>query len=142
MKQCKICVDGALKYREIYELLLLGSIYYKVVGVFSLGIMRFKICIVLLAFVLSGCSTAIAPYRYSNNISPYEFGLQKAKTGEERYEVLLKTHKEAIRRGMTVDYHGIKDINLTIPSNAESIPLGAENEFAGVIFNVTNKSQN
>ncbi len=96
----------------------------------------------MLAFVLSGCSTAIAPYRYSNNISPYEFGLQKAKTGEERYEVLLKTHKEAIRRGMTVDYHGIKDINLTIPSNAESIPLGAENEFAGVIFNVTNKSQN
>lgn len=87
-------------------------------------------------------STAAASNRFNNSISPNDFGLQKAKTGEDRYVVILKTHKEAIRRGVTVDYHGIKELNLTIPLNAESIPLGSENEFAGVVFNVTNKSQN
>lgn len=103
---------------------------------------NYKFFIILLVALLAGYSTAVASNRFSNSISPNEFGLQKAQSGEERYDVILRTHKEAIRRGMTVDYHGIKEVNLTIPLNAASIPLGAENEFAGVVFNVTNKSQN
>lgn len=46
--------------------------------------------------------------RVHKDISPYDFGLSRAKTGIERYEVLLRTHKAAIAAGVNVDYTGIK----------------------------------
>ena len=42
---------------------------------------------------------------------------------------------------MTVDYRGLQRIDITIPENATSIPLGQINDFANVVFNVTNHSK-
>ena len=95
--------------------------------------------IVLVFFPLvNGCAT-IAPVSYAGSISLVEMGLLKAKTGEERYNILLKAHKLAVEKGVLVDYRGLGSIDITIPQNATSIPLGAINDFAGVVFNVTNK---
>lgn len=78
----------------------------------------------------------------AKTISPLQYGYEKAKTGEERYAVLYKTHCEAVRLGADVDYSGLKEIELTIPAHAKSIPLTDYNDFAGVSFTVTNTSYN
>lgn len=75
------------------------------------------------------------------SISPVEYGLLNAKTGEERYSILLKTHKLAYKKGVAVDYRGLRNVDITIPQNAVSIPLGQVNDFSNVVFNVTNKAK-
>lgn len=74
-------------------------------------------------------------------INPRSYGLSKAITGEDRYYVLLKAHQEAIRQGCNVSYKGIKRIDITIPANATSIPLGIYTDFAGVTINVLNNNK-
>lgn len=74
-------------------------------------------------------------------VNPTQFGLKKAKTGEERFYVLQRTHEEACRRGIGVSYAGIKDIYIVIPSNPKSIPLGSYTDFANVTFTVENKKK-
>lgn len=86
-----------------------------------------------------GCAI-VAPVT-KGSISPIEMGLLKAKTGEERFNILLKTHKLALEKGAAVDYRGLRSIDITIPAKASSIPLGAVNDFANVTFNVTNHSK-
>ena len=63
------------------------------------------------------------------NISPYDFGLSQARTGIERYGVLLKTHKAAVAAGVDVDYSGIKNIDIEIPEKFTTIPLTTNNDF-------------
>lgn len=75
------------------------------------------------------------------SVSPIAYGLLEAKDGQERYRILLRTHKEAIEKGLTVNYKGIDVINITIPKDATTIPLGADNDFSGVVFNVNNTSK-
>lgn len=70
-----------------------------------------------------------------------QYGLRDAKTGEDRYQVLLRTHKEAQRLGLGVSYAGIKKIDLTIPEKAKSIPLTQNTDFAGVTITVENKQK-
>ena len=94
----------------------------------------------LISFFLNGCAT-VTPVSYTGSVSLVEMGLLKAKTGEERYNILVKAHKLAVERGVVVDYRGLGSIDITIPQNAASIPLGAINDFAGVVFNVTNKAK-
>lgn len=74
----------------------------------------------------------------SQTVSPFQYGYNEAKTGEDRYEVLYKTHCEAVKIGANVDYTGINKIDLTIPYNAKSIPLTSDNDFSGVTISVTN----
>ncbi|MBO4573988.1 MAG: hypothetical protein J5708_01505 [Bacteroidales bacterium] len=74
-------------------------------------------------------------------VSPLDYGLKKARTGEERYEVLYKVHSEALRLGKAVDYSGIKKIDLVIPKGAKSIPLGERTDFKGVTITVINNSK-
>lgn len=101
----------------------------------------FKVlCVLITSFSSYGCASVI-PVANKSSISPVEFGLLDAKTGEERYEILLRTHNRAIQEGVMVNYHGLQSIDLTIPKNASSIPLGPTNDFADVVFNVTNKSK-
>ena len=69
-----------------------------------------------------------------------QYGYDKAKTGEERYQVLYKTHCEAVKLGVDVDYTGLNEIVLTIPDNAKSIPLTERNDFADATIIVTNTS--
>lgn len=97
--------------------------------------------IVAILLYATGCVSNSLTVSYKGSISPNIYGLQQAKTGEERYEILLRTHKEAVQKGLMVDYRGIDTINLTIPKGAESIPLGSINDFNGVVFNVSNQNK-
>lgn len=75
------------------------------------------------------------------DVSPFEFGFGKAKTGIERYEVLLKTHKAAVAAGVNVDYTGIGTIKLEIPKKSSRLPLTQYNDFKGCVFVVKNTSK-
>lgn len=96
----------------------------------------------LCAALLQSCA---APNRISNtkkDISPYDFGLAKAKTGAERYNVLYETHRAAVAAGVNVDYSGIGRISIEIPDNPKQIPLTRYNDFKGCVFVVTNRAKN
>ena len=98
------------------------------------------ISILFAVICLAGCASSKVSQSIKS-VSPYSFGLLKAKTGEERFNVLLQTHKYANQNGLSVDYSGIHKIDLIIPKGAESIPLSIVNDFANVVFNVTNKTE-
>lgn len=74
-------------------------------------------------------------------VNPLDYGLKEAKTGIERYEVLLKCHNDAFRRGLNVSYKGIDSIFIEIPKNPQSIRLTEQTDFAGVVMTVLNKSK-
>lgn len=96
---------------------------------------------VLLFFPLLLTSCLVANVGFistSDDLSPYGFGLAQARTGVERYQVLLKTHKAAIEKGVNVNYSGIKTIELEIPENASRIPLTSYNDFQGCVLVVKN----
>ena len=76
------------------------------------------------------------------SVSPFEYGLAKAKNGVERYQVLLRTHKAAVAAGVDVDYTGIDTIQIEIPSKPSPIPLNSYNNFKGCVFVVKNISKN
>ena len=84
---------------------------------------------------------ALTQFSYARNISPLEYGLRSARTGVERYEVLLKTHQEAVERGYGVTYEGIERIDIEIPESAKTIPLSYYTDFAGVELSVLNKEK-
>jgi hypothetical protein len=90
--------------------------------------------------LLDNCSV-LTVLRGRRSVSPYDFGLSQAHSGIERYYVLYNTHKAAVEAGVNVDYSGIKRIDLEIPADAVSIPLTSENDFKGVVFNVTNTTK-
>lgn len=92
-------------------------------------------------FVCSCCNILLKPCSEKQTISPLQYGLKEAKTGEERYQALLRTHQEAQRLKVGVSYAGIKKIDLTIPENAKSIPLTKNTDFAGVTIIVENKQK-
>ena len=71
-------------------------------------------------------------------INPIDYGFLNAKTGVERYQVLLKCHKAALPHGRRVCYKGLKRIEIEIPENAQSIPLTSYTDFSGVTIVVKN----
>lgn len=75
------------------------------------------------------------------DVSPYDFGLGKAKTGVERYQVLLKTHQAAVAAGVNVDYAGIDSVRIEVPAKPLRIPLTQNNDFKGCVFVVKNISK-
>lgn len=93
--------------------------------------MRIAIYKIIILFLLP-CSLL------GKTISPLDYGLRQAKTGEERFNVLYQTHLIAKKNQWNVSYKGIKEIMLNIPSNAKSIQLGNVTDFSNVIFTVTN----
>ena len=96
----------------------------------------------LLSLLLCACSVANNSFGRGKDISPYDFGLASAKTGTERYDVLVRTHKMAVKTGVNVDYSGIATIELEIPKKASRIPLTSYNDFKGCVFLVKNMSRN
>lgn len=100
---------------------------------------RFVFFVVFFLDIVS-CSV-VSNVGQKKDVSPYDFGLAKAKTGVERYYVLYKTHKAAVETEVNVNYSGIKYIDLEIPADAVSIPLTSVNDFKGVVFNVTNTAK-
>ena len=99
-----------------------------------------SICIILVG--LLGICAMQQGLQGERQLSPYDFGFRKARNGEERYKVLYATHIAAIERGVSVNYRGIKTINLSIPADAKAIPLPSSCDFKGVVFNVSNNSKN
>ena len=97
---------------------------------------------ILLVNFVSSCETAKQTV-FQNTISPSEFGLDSAKTDQERYWVLYKTHVEASRaRYSRVVYAGIDTIKIEIPENAKTIPLTPETDFCNVVLLVRNNAKN
>ena len=78
---------------------------------------------------------------FAAGLSPITFGLLSAQNGIERFDILYRTHQEAISQGTTVDYSGLTRIDLEIPQNAKSIPLTDKTEFCGVEFHVLNSEK-
>lgn len=74
-------------------------------------------------------------------VNPLDYGLRDAKIGIERYEVLLKCHKDAVKKNAKVTYAGIGSIDLEIPEKFSSIPLTTETDFAGCTLNVLNRQK-
>lgn len=102
---------------------------------------RVLLFIVFLISSLTTCSTIRAEKENEQPVNPRDYGLNRAKTGEERYYVLLRAHQEAKRVGRSVTYKEIKRIDLTIPPHAKSIPIGQYTDFAGVTINVLNNQK-
>ena len=101
-----------------------------------------KTCLIIvigICFVLTCCKSAKTLHTSIITINPLQYGLNEAKTGEDRYYVLQKTHKEAERMGVGVSYAGVKKIELTIPAKVKTIPLTHYTDFAGAIITVENK---
>lgn len=79
---------------------------------------------------------------WCKDLSPLEWGFEKATTSIERYSILENVHKEAVKRGVNVDYSGMpKTIEIEIPQNADPIPLTNSNNFRGITFRVYNKQK-
>lgn len=96
--------------------------------------MRYIITIILMLFCAFGL--------FAKTISPLNYGLQQAKTGEARFKVLYQTHEIAKKNGWEVSYKGISELRIEIPANAKSIPLGEVTDFSGTTLIVTNTKKN
>lgn len=71
-------------------------------------------------------------------ISPLDYGLRTARTGEERYAALYNAHAAANQSGATVSYKGVGDLDIAIPQNAKPIPLKGSTDFNGITLTVSN----
>lgn len=98
--------------------------------------------VIAVALIPTSCASFKYTQKGNHDITPLDYGLKAAKTGEKRYYVLQRTHQEAERLGVGVNYAGIKEIQLTIPKNAKSLPITHYTNFAGVTFRVENKQKN
>lgn len=99
--------------------------------------MKFRHTLSILVFICSFLSASAY-----ESINPASYGILTAKNGIERYNCLLACHKDAIKRNASISYAGIKSLDIEIPSDAVSIPLPNEVDFAGVELNVVNNQKN
>lgn len=77
---------------------------------------------------------------WGRNLSPLDWGFEKAATPIERFHVLQAVHAEAVKKGVDVNYSGMPNhIEIEIPDQASSIQLTDNNNFKGIIFEVRNK---
>lgn len=104
-------------------------------------IKRILVVLSCVALFVSCASVKFGGQRARKAYSPYDFGLSKAKTGTERYEVLVKTHKAAVAAGVDVDYSGIKSLDIEIPEKFVTIPLTRNNDFKDCVITVTNRQK-
>lgn len=74
-------------------------------------------------------------------VNPLDYGLNVAKTGTERYGVLLKCHQDAVKKNAKVTYAGVGSIEIEIPEKFTSIPLTSETDFAGCTLRVLNSQK-
>jgi len=81
-------------------------------------------------------------YTVGATVRPQNYGLLKAKSGEERYWALYKAHNEANRLGTTVDYSGIGSLSIEIPQNAKPIIIDESQDFKGLKLTVKNNWKN
>lgn len=75
----------------------------------------------------------------SKTIFVYEFGLDKAKTDLERFDIIYRAHCKAIEENCGISYDGIKELTIEVPTNASSIPLPMNTDFSNVVITVRNQ---
>lgn len=73
--------------------------------------------------------------------NPIEYGIKEAKTGVERYGLLMKCHNEAVKSNAKISYNGIDSLFIEVPNNAESIPLSDYVDFANIKLVVLNNQK-
>lgn len=71
-------------------------------------------------------------------ISPLDFGLREAQTGTDRYRALYAAHVAALANGLEVSYEGIDTLDIELPPDFQSIPVGKNTDFGGLVLYVTN----
>ena len=74
-------------------------------------------------------------------LSPVDFGLLKAESDTERYDVLYRTYQAALELDKEVSFEGIDTLHIEIPQNAHSIPLTRHNDFGGLVLYVNNHAR-
>lgn len=102
-----------------------------------------KIIVLMTLFGLFLMSCSVLPRDGSirgKEISPYDYGLTRAKTDVERFYVLEKTHQAALASNVRVSYKGITTIDIEIPDGAKSIPIDKGVDFHGVRINIRNNT--
>jgi len=101
--------------------------------------MRRRIQPLIAATVLTVLTPRIASA--AGKISPFDFGLREAQTGIERYWSLFNAHTYALANGLEVSYEGIDTLDIELPPDFSSIPLGPRTDFGGLVLYVTNHSR-
>lgn len=106
--------------------------------------MKKSAVIVIVLLIVLFCSTNVGAKCAGGikPISPQSYGLSEATTGIERFKVLERCHKDAVKKNAPISYSGIKSLDIEIPSDAASIPLPDNVFFAGVQLNVLNTQKN
>jgi len=74
-------------------------------------------------------------------ISPFDLGLREAEDPVERYRVLYNAHVKALFLGVEVDYTGIDTLEIELPPDYQSIPIGPRTDFGGLTLYVTNNAR-
>ena len=77
----------------------------------------------------------------AGTVSPFDYGLREATTGEARYEAIYKAHCAAVALGLGLDYSGVGTVELTVPSTSKAIPLPPATDFKGTVFKVRNDAK-
>ena len=89
----------------------------------------------LIIIALVAIATTVAA-----QVSPLDYGLREATNGIERYQALYNAHVEALQQGLTVSYDSIDTLELELPQEWRSIPLGRHTDFDSLVLYVTNHS--
>lgn len=71
-------------------------------------------------------------------VSPFDYGLREAEDGVGRYWALYNAHVAALEQGVTVNYDSIDTLELELPADFKTIPLGRHTDFDGLVLYVTN----
>jgi hypothetical protein len=74
-------------------------------------------------------------------ISPFDFGLREAQNGIDRYRALYDAHVNALAHGQEVSYEGIDTLEIVLPPDFQSIPVGPHTDFGGLVLYVTNNER-
>ncbi|MBR5921115.1 MAG: hypothetical protein IKZ56_08135 [Bacteroidales bacterium] len=74
-------------------------------------------------------------------ISPLDLGLRDATDGIDRYRILYNTHVQANSMGVEVSYAGIDTLDIELPPDFQTIPLGPHTDFGGLVLYVTNNAR-
>ncbi len=93
----------------------------------------------LVALMLTLTSTQIP--MLMAQVSPFDFGLREAENDTARYWALYHAHAEALARGLEVNYEGIDTLEIELPADFKSIPLGTHTDFGGLVLYVTNHAR-
>lgn len=77
----------------------------------------------------------------AQTVSPFDYGLREAHGPMGRYYALYNAHVDAFYRGLEVSYDGIDTLEIELPPNWKSIPLGHHTDFGGLVLYVTNRNK-